>query len=70
MKKQTKKILAYTLSAFLLVLVSGILADTLLPDTGIGDAGRFAVPLLTGVLTGLYIHMQFREILDVEHHFS
>jgi hypothetical protein len=70
MNEETKQILIYTVSALLLVLVSGLVADTLLPDTGIGDAGRFATPLLTGVLAGLYIHMRFREILDVEHHFS
>jgi len=70
MNEQTKKILGYTLLGFLVVLVSGLLADFLLPETGIGDAGRFAVPLLTGVMIGLYIHMRFREILDLEHHFS
>ena len=70
MNEQTKQILIYTVSALLLVLVSGLVADTFLPENGIGDAGRFTVPLLTGVLTGLYIHMRFREILGVEHHFS
>ena len=70
MNEETREILIYTVSALLLVLISGILANTFLPETGIGDAGRFAAPLLTGVIAGLYIHMRFRKILDVEHHFS
>lgn len=66
MNEQNFEVLKYTGLAFLLVIASGLVAYYLTPDTMLGKAVRSAVPVLTGVGAGLWIHFRFRDILDFD----
>ena len=66
MNEKNFEVLKYTGLAFILVLVSAFLTYYATSDNTLGNAIRFAVPLLTGVASGLWIHFRFRDLLDFE----
>lgn len=66
MKEKDFEVLKYTGLAFLSVIVSAFLTYYVTSDNTLGNAFRFAVPMLTGVAAGLWIHLRFRDLLDFE----
>ena len=66
MNEKNFEVLKYTGLAFLSVILSAFLTYYVTSDDTLGNAVRFAVPLLTGVTAGLWIHFRFRDLLEFE----
>jgi MFS superfamily sulfate permease-like transporter len=64
MREANKKALAYSAVGMASVLVMAFLTDLLAPQNQVGQGLRFAVPVLTGIVSGAVIFLRLRQELD------
>lgn len=64
MKNTNKKALSYSVLGMVSVLLMAFLTDFLAPQNQVGENLRFAVPILTGIISGGLIFLRLREDLD------
>jgi len=61
MKKLNKKALTYTVLGSASVLAIALTTDLLAPKNGFGEALRFSMPILTGLITGAIIFYKLKQ---------
>lgn len=64
MKDRNTKALIYSALGMASVLIMAFITDLLAPQNSFGEGLRFAVPVLTGIISGGLIFLRLREDLD------
>ena len=66
MKQQNIKALKYTGTGLAAVLIVALVVDSLAPDNQIGKWLRFLGPLLTGCISGVWIHKKIASEINLD----
>lgn len=65
MKQQNLKALKYTGAGLTAVLAAALIVDFFAPDNQIGKWLRFLGPLLTGCISGVWLHKKIASEIDL-----